>query len=63
MPSDLQTNIKILQDSIHELAGANGELSEADKQKIRVLALAALGLLECFLRDVNRIADALEALD
>jgi hypothetical protein len=63
MPSDLQTNIKILQDSIHELAGANGELFEADKQKIRVLASAALGLLECFLSDVNRIADALEALD
>ena len=58
MSADIDVNLKVLQDGIREIAGS--DLPEADAQKLRILALAVLGLVGALIKDIRRIACALE---
>jgi hypothetical protein len=53
--NEIDAHLKILQDGIQQIAGS--ELSDDDARKLRVLALSALGLLGCLLKDIRRIAE------
>lgn len=59
MAHDVEVNMKVLKDGVREIAGS--DLPDAEAQKLRVLALAALSLLQILLSDIRRIACALES--
>lgn len=58
--NDIKGNFAVLREMAEKVAGA--DLPDGERETVKMLALTSLALLESFFIDVNRAANALDAL-